>query len=71
MIRLLLVILALTLAVLGGCEDEEQIAALEEERAELKEEIVRLEEELDEAGLKLAELRSFPEIQQLEEGDEQ
>ncbi len=66
-----LTLLLASTGLFAACEDEELLADLEEERAELKEEIVRLEEELDEAGLKLAELRSFPEIQQLEEGEEQ
>lgn len=67
----LLTLLLATIGLFAACEDEELLADLEEERDELNEEIVRLEEELDETDRKLAELRSFPEIQQLEEGDEQ
>jgi predicted nucleic acid-binding Zn-ribbon protein len=67
----LLTLLLATIGLFAACEDEELLADLEKERDELNEEIVRLEEELDETDRKLAELRSFPEIQQLEEGDEQ
>jgi hypothetical protein len=67
----LLTLLLATIGLFAACEDEELLADLEKERDELNEEIVRLEEELDETGRKLAELRSFPEIQQFEEGDEQ